>query len=65
MRDDERLRHDALDRALTHLSGEVARHQLRPRGRHLEIAAGELGVSVRVDDVADRTRRRRARVSPR
>ena len=56
MRDDERLGHDALDRALTDLPGEVAGDELRAGRGHLEVAAGELRMRVRVDDVADRTR---------
>ena len=53
--DDERLRHDAFDGALADLSGEVAGDQLRARGGDAEVAAGELRMRVRVDDVADRT----------
>src|SRR5688572_10271406 len=56
VRDDKRLRHDALDSALTNLSREIARDQLGSRGGHLEIAADKLRVSVSVDDVTDRTR---------
>ena len=54
VRDDERLRHGALDGALAHLPGEVARHQLRAGRRDRRVATGEVGIGVRVDDVADR-----------
>ena len=54
MGDDERPRHDAVDRTLTDLPGEVAGHQLRARGGNPGVPAGELRVGVRVDDVANR-----------